>query len=236
MNDQPIAAIEVANLRKSYRGRPALAGLNLQLKPGQIVGLMGDNGSGKTTLLKILAGVLAEWEGEARVAGLEPGPESKALVSFLPDASFLPDSHKPADSIAQFTRFFDDFDAKKARDMVDFFGLPWDRNLKEMSKGMREKLQISLAMSRRARVYLLDEPISGVDPASRDVILRGILQNFADDALMLISTHLIQDVEPIVDSVIFLRAGQVLLQGDADELRTEHGVSLDALFRKVYAS
>jgi ABC-2 type transport system ATP-binding protein len=229
-------AIEVANLTKAYRGRPALSGLSLSLAPGQIVGLMGDNGSGKTTLLKILAGVLAEWQGTARVAGHVPGVESKALVSFLPDASFLPDRHRPADSIAQFVRFFADFDEGKAREMVDFFGLPWDRSLKEMSKGMREKLQISLAMSRRAHVYLLDEPISGVDPASRDVILRGMLQSFDEDALMLISTHLIQDVEPIVDSVVFLRGGQVLLQGGADELRDEHGTSLDALFRKVYAS
>lgn len=230
------SAIEVLNLRKEYRGRAALNGLSVTLAPGQIVGLMGDNGSGKTTLLKILAGVLAEWEGDVRVAGLHPGPESKALVSFLPDTSFLSDAHKPADSIAQFQRFFTDFDAGKAREMVDFFGLPWDRTLKEMSKGMREKLQISLAMSRRAKVYLLDEPISGVDPASRDIIIRGILQNFDEDALLLISTHLIQDVEPIIDAVIFLRAGEVLLQGDADQLREAHGSSLDALFRKVYAS
>ncbi|MGB3732301.1 ABC transporter ATP-binding protein [Microbacterium sp.] len=230
------SAIKITGLTKSYRGRPALNGLDLNLAPGQIVGLMGDNGSGKTTLLKILAGVLADWQGEVRVVGHVPGPESKALVSFLPDASFLPDSHEPADSIAQFARFFADFDAAKAREMVDFFGLPWDRTLKEMSKGMREKLQISLAMSRRAEVYLLDEPISGVDPASRDVILRGILQNFDEDALMLISTHLIQDVEQIVDSVLFLKDGRMLLQGEADALRAEHGSSLDALFRKVYAS
>ena len=229
-------AIDVAGLSKTYRGHAALAGLDLALAPGQIVGLMGDNGSGKTTLLKILAGVLAEWSGSVRIAGHEPGAESKALVSFLPDASFLPDSHRPQDSIDQYARFFTDFDRAKAREMIDFFGLPWDRSLKEMSKGMREKLQISLAMSRRARVYLLDEPISGVDPASRDVILRGILTNFSEDALMLVSTHLIQDVESIVDSVVFLRAGRVLLQGSADELRAEHGLSLDALFRKVYAS
>lgn len=236
MKELQPAAVETRGLYKAYRGRPALNGLTLSLAPGQIVGLMGDNGSGKTTFLKILAGVLAEWEGEVRVAGHTPGPESKALVSFLPDASFLPDTHTPADSIAQFAAFFADFDEAKARKMIDFFHLPWDRSLKEMSKGMREKLQISLAMSRRARVYLLDEPISGVDPASRDVILRGILQNFDEGALMLISTHLIQDVESIVDSVIFLRAGEVLLQGEADALRDEHGMSLDELFRKVYAS
>lgn len=236
MNAHTLPAIQVKGLTKAYRGRPALSGLDLDFAPGQIVGLMGDNGSGKTTLLKILAGVLSEWDGTVQIAGHEPGPASKALVSFLPDASFLPDTHKPADSIEQYARFFADFDAEKARQMVDFFALPWDRTLKEMSKGMREKLQISLAMSRRAQVYLLDEPISGVDPASRDVILRGILSNFEDDALMLVSTHLIQDIEPIVDSVLFLRDGQVLLQGAADELRAEHGISIDALFRKVYAS
>jgi ABC-2 type transport system ATP-binding protein len=228
--------LEVTHLTKAYRGRRALQGLTLSLPPGQIVGLMGDNGSGKTTFLKILAGVLADWDGSVSVAGHAPGPASKQLVSFLPDASLLPDSHRPADSIAQFARFFSDFDADKARGMVDFFGLPWDLSLKEMSKGMREKLQISLAMSRRARVYLLDEPISGVDPASRDVILRGILQNFAEDALLIISTHLIQDVEQVVDSVVFLKSGRVLLQGAADDLRAEHDSSLDALFRKVYAS
>ncbi len=232
----PTTAISVTDLTMSYRGRSALDGLNLNLAPGQIVGLMGDNGSGKTTLLKILAGVLADWTGSVRIAGHTPGPESKALVSFMPDASFLPDTHKPADSVAQYARFFEDFDRRKAQEMIDFFGLPWDRTLKEMSKGMREKLQISLAMSRRAKIYLLDEPISGVDPASREVILRGILTNFDEDALMLVSTHLIGDVESIVDSVVFLRAGQVLLQGDADELRAAHGSSLDALFRKVYTS
>jgi len=229
-------AIRVSGLRKAYGSRHVLDGIDLELQPGQIVGLMGDNGSGKTTLLKILAGLLAEWDGGVRVAGLAPGPESKALVSFLPDTSFLPDGQRPAESIAQYARFFGDFDADRARRMIDFFGLPWDRTLREMSKGMREKLQISLAMSRRARVYLLDEPISGVDPASRDVILRGIISNFEDDALMLISTHLIQDVEAVVDSVVFLRGGEVLLQGSADELRETHGMGLDSLFRKVYAS
>ena len=232
----PPPAIEVRGLTKAYRGRPALKGLDLTLQPGQIVGLMGDNGSGKTTLLKILAGVLADWDGEVTIAGHTPGAASKAVVSYLPDASFLPDNHRPDDSIAQYARFFADFDREKARAMVDFFGLPWDRSLKEMSKGMREKLQISLAMSRRAHVYLLDEPISGVDPASRDVILRGILTNFAEDSLLFVSTHLIQDVESIVDSVVFLRGGQVLLQGAADELRETHGTSLDGLFRKVYAA
>ena len=226
--------IEIHHLSKAYRGRLAIDDLSLSLPAGQIVGLMGDNGSGKTTLLKILAGLLSDWNGEVSVAGHRPGPESKALVSFLPDASYLIDSHTCEQAIAEQVRFFSDFDASKARDMVDFFGLPHDRPLKEMSKGMREKLQIALAMSREAMVYLLDEPISGVDPASRDVIIRGIISNFSSDALMVISTHLIHDVEAIVDSVVFLREGRVLLHGEADSLRQEYGCGLDAIFRKVY--
>ena len=228
----PLVVVE--NLTKTYRGRPALDGLSLELPPGRIIGLMGSNGSGKTTLLKILAGVLADYDGRARIAGLDPGPESKALVSFLPDASFLASNLTTPAAIAQYRRFFADFDADKAAELVRFFNLPTDRTLKEMSKGMGEKLRISLAMSRRARVYLLDEPISGVDPAARDVILGGILRDFDSEALMLISTHLIADVEPIIDSVVFLKDGRLLLAGDADDLRQESGMSLDALFRKEY--
>ncbi len=229
-------SIDVRHLTKKYRGRAALEDLDLSLPAGQIVGLMGDNGSGKTTLLKILAGVLADWTGEVTVAGHAPGPESKALVSFLPDASFLNDDDTCERAIAQYQRFFDDFDALKARSMIDFFKLPWGRTLKEMSKGMREKTQIALAMSRNAKIYLLDEPISGVDPASRSVILNGILENLAPDSLLVISTHLIHDVEPIVDSVVFLREGRVLLEGEADVLREQYKCGLDAIFRKVYSS
>ncbi len=229
-------AIDIRNLTKKYRGRAALDELTLALPGGQIVGLMGDNGSGKTTLLKILAGVLSDWSGDVKVAGYAPGPESKALVSFLPDTSFLNDGDTCERAIAQYQRFFTDFDAVKAREMIEFFRLPMDRTLKEMSKGMREKVQIALAMSRDARVYLLDEPISGVDPASRSIILNGIISNFAPESLLVISTHLIHDVEPVVDSAVFLRQGKVLLSGYADDLREEHKCGLDAIFRKVYAS
>ncbi len=229
-------AIDIRNLTKKYRGRAALDELTLALPGGQIVGLMGDNGSGKTTLLKILAGVLSDWSGDVKVAGYAPGPESKALVSFLPDTSFLNDGDTCERAIAQYQRFFTDFDAVKAREMIEFFRLPMDRTLKEMSKGMREKVQIALAMSRDARVYLLDEPISGVDPASRSIILNGIISNFAPESLLVISTHLIHDVEPVVDSAIFLRQCKVLLSGYADDLREEHKCGLDAIFRKVYAS
>ena len=226
--------VTVRHLSKTYRGRPALRDLSLSLPAGRIVGLMGANGCGKTTLLKILAGVLADYEGQVRIAGHAPGPLSKALVSFLPDADFLATSLTPPRAIAQFSRLFADFDAAKACRLVDFFALPADRSIKEMSKGMGEKLRIALMMSRRARVYLLDEPISGVDPAAREIILDGVLRDFESDSLMLISTHLIADVEPIVDSVVFLKDGRLLLAGDADDLRQTHSTSLDALFRKEY--
>ena len=228
----PLVVVE--NLTKTYRGRPALDGLSLEIPPGRIVGLMGSNGSGKTTLLKILAGVLADYDGRVRIAGHDPGPESKALVSFLPDASFLASGLTAPAAIAQYRRFFADFDADKAAELVRFFNLPTDRTLKEMSKGMGEKLRIALTMSRRARVYLLDEPISGVDPAAREVLMNGILTDFNPDSLLLISTHLIADVEPIVDSVVFLHEGGLMLAGDADDLREASGMSLDALFRKEY--
>ena len=224
----------MTNLTKTYRGRPALRDLSLELPAGRITGLMGSNGSGKTTLLKILAGVLADYQGRVRIAGHAPGPRSKAAVAFLPDAAFIADNLTAERAVAYYARFFADFDADKARDLIRFFKLPADRTIKEMSKGMGEKLRIALTMSRRARVYLLDEPISGVDPAARDVLMNGILTDFNPDALLLISTHLIADVEPIVDSVVFLHEGGLMLAGDADDLREASGMSLDALFRKEY--
>ena len=233
-NEDVEAAVVVTNLTKTYRGRPALRDLSLELPAGRITGLMGSNGSGKTTLLKILAGVLADYQGRVRIAGHAPGPRSKAAVAFLPDAAFIADNLTAERAVAYYARFFADFDANKARDLIRFFKLPADRTIKEMSKGMGEKLRIALTMSRRARVYLLDEPISGVDPAAREVLMNGILTDFNPDSLLLISTHLIADVEPIVDSVVFLHEGGLMLAGDADDLREASGMSLDALFRKEY--
>ena len=230
-NEDVEAAVVVT---KTYRGRPALRDLSLELPAGRITGLMGSNGSGKTTLLKILAGVLADYQGRVRIAGHAPGPRSKAAVAFLPDAAFIADNLTAERAVAYYARFFADFDANKARDLIRFFKLPADRTIKEMSKGMGEKLRIALTMSRRARVYLLDEPISGVDPAAREVLMNGILTDFNPDSLLLISTHLIADVEPIVDSVVFLHEGGLMLAGDADDLREASGMSLDALFRKEY--
>lgn len=234
MTTQKNPLIAVRDLHVSYGTTTAVDGLDLELGAGQIVGLLGENGCGKTTLLKVMAGVLSHYTGDVRVDGMTPGPDTKAMVSFLPDASFLADSAKISYCIDLYADFFDDFQVEKARDLIGFFGLDESKRLKEMSKGMREKVQISLAMSRDARLFLLDEPISGVDPAARSLILDGILRNLEEDCLLLIATHLIHDLEPILDSVVMMRHGKVLLTGSADDLRVEHAASLDQIFKEMY--
>lgn len=228
------ALVEISGLTMSYGPVRALDGLDMTLQSGRIVGLLGENGCGKTTLLKILAGVLSGYSGDVRIAGHAPGPESKTLVSFLPDTSFLPDSARVSYCLELYNDFFADFQLEKARDLIGFFGLSETSRLKQMSKGMREKVQIALAMSRDARVFRLDEPISGVDPAARELILDGILRNLDDDSLLLISTHLVHDLEPVLDGAVMMRHGRVLLQGNADDLREEHFASLDQIFKETY--
>lgn len=230
-----MTAIEVTNLTKRYGKFEALRGLSFSLEEGNVVGLLGENGCGKTTLLKVLAGVLMRYEGDVRIAGHRPGVESKRLVSFLPDQSFLVDGARIESCARQYGDFFADFNRDKFDDMLQFFGLEPRMRLSELSKGMREKAQIALAMSRDAKVFLLDEPISGVDPAARDVITKAIVRNLEPDSLVLISTHLIADVEPVLDRVLMMRWGNVLLEGAVDDLRMEHGKSMDQLFREVYA-
>lgn len=227
-------AIEIKGVSKFYGSQIGLVNANLTLPSGGIVGLMGPNGCGKTTLMKILAGVMQDYEGEVRLFGKTPGAETKAFTSYLPDSSLLADNLTPRSAIRQYRDFFTDFDSAKAYEMIDFFRLPADRKLSAMSKGMREKLQVALIMSRNARVYLLDEPISGVDPAARDVILRAVISRFNPQAVMLLSTHLINDVEPVVSTAVFMSGGQVFLTGDADQLRSTYQTSLDGLFRGMY--
>lgn len=227
-------AVDLAGVSKRYGTLRALDDLSLQLPYGQVVGLLGENGCGKTTLLKILAGVLSGYGGSVAVAGRAPGPASKAMVSYLPDQSFLPTQASVDYCIELYRDFFADFEDGKARDLIRFFGLNQKMRLKQMSKGMREKVQIALIMSRRARVYLLDEPISGVDSAARDVILDALVRNLDRDSLVLVSTHLIHDLEPILDAVVMMRAGSVLLTGQVDDLRSKHGKSIDRLFKEVY--
>lgn len=226
--------VATSGLTVTFEHATALDAFGVELAPGQIVGLLGENGCGKTTLLKVLAGVFSSYTGQVAIDGHAPGPASKALVSFLPDTSFLADGAKISYCLRLYQDFFADFDIAKARDLIAFFGLDESMRLKEMSKGMREKVQVALAMSRDARVFLLDEPISGVDPAARQVILDGILRNLSQDSLLLIATHLVHDLEPILDSVVMMRHGRVMLTGDADDLRTQHSASLDDIFKETY--
>ncbi len=226
--------LEVNDVSHRYGSFQALQHFSMKLAPGRIVGLLGPNGSGKTTLLKILAGLLSEYEGEVRIAGMSPGPETKARVSYLPDVSYLNKRLKASEAIAYFARYYKDFNQPKAMKLLKLFRLDPDQRISDMSKGMREKLQIVLVMARDADVYLLDEPISGVDPASREVVLDALIESYNDNALMLISTHLIQDIERLLDEVVFLDAGQLRLAGEAEVLRLEHNKSIDEIFREVY--
>lgn len=231
MNDP---GIHIRGLTKSYGSHRALDGVDLDLGPGRMVGLVGESGCGKTTLLKILAGMMQDYSGDVRIDGLLPGPTSKARVSYLPDAEFLPARARAEDFIRYYQDFFADFDADKARRLLAGFGLSPSLRLKEVSKGMGEKVQIALTMARRASLYLLDEPISGVDPLARDALLSAIVADLPEDAIVLISTHLLHDLEAVLDSVVMMRHGRVLQAGDLDDLRAERGLGLDALFKETY--
>ena len=226
--------VKCTGLCRSFEAVQALRGVDLSLTSGKIVGLLGPNGSGKTTLIKILNGLLQPTAGEARVAGLLPGVETKAITSYLPDRGYFPDWMRVGDMIDMFSDFYADFDRAKAEEMCRVLGLEAGRRIKTLSKGTREKMQLMLVMSRRARLYLLDEPIAGVDPAARDYILSTILSNYSEDASVLLSTHLIADVERVLDEVIFLKEGAMVLHDTVDHIREEHGKSVDALFREVF--
>ncbi|WP_216380171.1 ABC transporter ATP-binding protein [Arcanobacterium phocae] len=224
--------IQISHVTKKFGRNRAINDLSLDLNGGKITGLIGNNGSGKTTLFKILAGVLSNWDGSVTINGHKPGIHTKPHVAFLPATGFLNQTLTIPQAIDLYQRFFADFDANKAHDMMEFFQLPFNRTLKEMSKGMGEKVQIALVMARKAHVYLLDEPISGVDPATRATILEGILRNFDDDALLFISTHLVADVEPILDDVVILNNGKLVCYDLIDDLREQYNMSLDQICRK----
>ena len=223
------------HLSKDYGSVAALSDFNLSLESGRIVGLLGPNGSGKTTLIKLIQRLLTPTSGEILVHGLQPGKETKEIISYLPDRDFLPDWMKVKELLDFFEAFYKDFDRMKAENLMDKLDIDYNLNLKKMSKGTREKVQLVLCMSRKAEVYLLDEPLAGVDPAARDYIIHTILENYNEDGLVLISTHLITDVESILDEVIFLQKGKALLHRNADDLRAETGRSIDDYFREVFA-
>jgi ABC-2 type transport system ATP-binding protein len=228
------ALVEIANVTKTYQSRKALSALNLNLEPGHIVGLLGPNGSGKTTLMKILTGVLKDYTGTVTINGETVGAKTKALVSYLPDVSYFSAWMRPIDVIALFKDFYADFGEQKCLEMVKRLGLDEKQRIKTMSKGTIEKFQLCLVMSRNALLYVLDEPIGGVDPAARDYILSTILSNYNEAGTIFISTHLISDVEKIFDTVVFLKEGEVVLHGEIDEIRQREGKSIDELFREVF--
>lgn len=229
-----MAILECSALKKSYGRKPALEGLEIAVEPGRIVGLLGPNGSGKTTLIKLANGLLRPSSGKILIDGREPGVESKKIISYLPERACLPDWMSGEGLIGFYSDFYADFDKKAAADMLSRLEIDPKAKLKHLSKGNREKVQLIMVMARRARLYLLDEPIGGVDPAARDYILATIISNYNPEAAVVISTHLIADVERVLDDVIFISHGKVMLASPADELREKHGKSVDQVFREVF--
>lgn len=232
MKEKEIYAAQ--DLCKRYGRKRALNGATFSVQAGRLVGLLGPNGSGKTTLLKISAGLLTASSGSVRIDGQAPGVATKRVTSYLPDRMALPTEIRAADAVALYDDFYEDFDAGKARAMLADLHIEAGDRIGTMSKGTQEKMQLCLTMSRNARLYLLDEPLGGVDPAARDYILHTILRNYSEDSALVLSTHLIGDIETALDEVIFLKEGTVLRQVGVDELREETGQSVDGYFREVY--
>ena len=228
------AILECSELTKRFGSKAALSGVNLKLERGQIVGLLGPNGSGKSTLIKLANQLLTPTSGNILIGGTAPGIETKKIVSYLPEKTYLNDWMRVHQIIELFTDFYANFQPEKAYDMLKNLKINPDDPLKTMSKGTKEKVQLILVMSRDADLYLLDEPIGGVDPAARDYILQTIINNYNDKATVLISTHLISDIENILDYVIFINQGQVVLTSSVDDIRDAKGKSVDALFREVF--
>ena len=224
--------LECKGLTKRYGGKTALDQITFSLMPGKIIGLLGPNGSGKTTLIKLLNGLLVPTEGQIFIDGLRP--ETKKFVSYLPERTYLNSWMKVCDIIDFFQDFYEDFDKARAYDMLKRLNINPSDRLRTMSKGTKEKVQLILVMSRRARLYCLDEPIAGVDPAARDYILSTIIQNYDENATIIISTHLISDVENILDDVVFIQNGHIRMVDSVENIRFNQGKSVDALFREVF--
>lgn len=226
--------LECRNLTKLFGPVAALYDVNLTIPEGRIVGLLGPNGSGKSTFIKLCNELLTPTAGELTIGGFKPGIETKKIVSYLPEKTYLNDWMRVCDIIEFFSDFYADFNPDKARDMLKKLNISAKDRLKTMSKGTKEKVQLVLVMSREAKLYLLDEPIGGVDPAARDYILDTIISNYNENATIIISTHLISDIEKILDDVIFLKEGSVVMSKSVDEIREETGKSVDSLFREVF--
>ena len=226
--------LECKNLCKSYEDKQVLKDINLKIPKGKIIGLLGKNGMGKTTLIKLINDLLTPTSGEVLINGKKPGVESKKIISYLPEKTYLDREMRVKDAIKYFEEFYDNFDSEKAKKLLKDLDLDVNSKISKMSKGMQEKLQLILVMSRNAELYILDEPLGGVDPATRDYILDTILSNFSEGASVIISTHLIADIERILDEVIFIDKGQIIVTSSADELRNKENASIDEIFRRYF--
>lgn len=228
-----MSLLEIENVSKSFGNKKVLNKVSLKLEKGMIMGLLGKNGSGKTTLLKLINDLLTPDEGKILVNGNEVGVLSKKDISFLPERTYLEPNIRVEEVLNFFKEFYEDFDIEKARKLLEKLDLDEKARLSKMSKGMKEKVQLVLVMSRKAKLYILDEPLGGVDPSTRDYILKTIISNFSEDSSLLISTHLISDVEKILDQVVFIDQGQIVLHEKADELRDKNNCSVDEVFRRM---
>lgn len=226
--------LECKGLTRKFNHFFALSNVDLTLERGEIIGLLGPNGSGKTTLIKLINGLLLPTDGQITINGSVPGVETKKIVSYLPERGCLDERRRISELISYYSDFYSDFDVSRAHTMLKDLDIDPSLRLKTLSKGTKEKVQLILVMSRNAQLYVLDEPIGGVDPAARDYILRTILTNYNEDASVLISTHLIADVENVLDRVLFLQNGQITLNASVDKIRSGHKKSVDALFREVF--
>ena len=226
--------LECKGIYKNYGNKKVLKNINLTIPKGKIIGLLGTNGSGKTTLIKLINDLLTPTKGQILVHGKKIGVESKKVISYLPERTYLDKSMTVDKVIKYFEDFYDNFDSKKARKLFNDLSLDTKQTLNKMSKGMQEKVQLILVMSRKAELYILDEPLGGVDPATRDYILNTILTNFNDGSSIIISTHLISDIERILDEVIFIDKGEIILTSNSDELRNNEKMSIDEIFRRMF--
>ncbi len=226
--------LKITELTKQYSNVLALYNVNLTVESGKIIGILGPNGSGKTTMIKLINGLLTPTEGSILINGKAPGVETKKMVSYLPDNTFLPPWMTVKQIISLFCDFYEDFRPNLAYEMLERLGVPENMRLKNLSKGNKEKVCLILVMSRNALLYVLDEPIAAVDPATRDYVISTIINNYNPEASVLISTHIISDIEPVLDEAIFISRGQVVLHKTVDEIREENGMSVDALFREVF--
>lgn len=226
--------VEIRGLTKRYNRTEALRNIDMDIEMGKVVGILGPNGSGKTTLIKLLTGLLHPNSGEIRIDGHSPGVYSKSVISYLPDRNALYSWMTVKDALGMYNDFYEDFDEKKSEDLLQFMKLDKEMKVSNMSKGMKEKLNLALVLSRKAKIYILDEPIAGVDPVARDQILDAIIENYAEDSAMIITTHLVRDMENIFDKVVFLGDGEIILSGDAEDLREEKNMQIDELYKEIF--